>query len=169
MERLIERIIAVSRWALVPFYLGLVVSLGTLFVAFLGELWSAVSNAGVYTEHQAIVKVLSMVDLTLMAGLVVVVLFSGYENLVSRLDKAGARNWPEWMTQVDFGGLKKKLFAAMAAISGVTMLKALMELEETVSEAQLHWLVVINLVFLAGYVMMAVADWFAAHAKGPKD
>ena len=169
MERLIERVIAVSRWALVPFYLGLVVTLGTLFVAFLRELWSAVSNAMSYTEHQAIVKVLSMVDLTLMAGLVVVVLFSGYENLVSRLDRAGPRTWPEWMTQVDFGGLKKKLFAAMAAISGVTMLKALMKLEDTVSEAQLFWLVVINLVFLAGYLLMAVADWFATRAKQMKD
>lgn len=169
MERLIERIIAVSRWGLVPFYLGLVVALGTLFVAFLRELWSAVSNATSYTEHQAIVKVLSMVDLTLMAGLVVVVLFSGYENLVSRLDRAGPRTWPEWMTQVDFGGLKKKLFAAMAAISGVTMLKALMKLEDTVSEAQLFWLVVINLVFLAGYLLMAVADWFAARAKQMAD
>jgi uncharacterized protein (TIGR00645 family) len=165
MERIVERIIAASRWALVPFYLGLVVALGTLFVAFLRELWSAVSNAMTYTEHQAIVKVLSMVDLTLMAGLVVVVLFSGYENLVSRIDQAGARTWPEWMTQVDFGGLKKKLFAAMAAISGVTMLKALMKLEDTVSEAQLFWLVVINLVFLLGYLLMAVADWFAARAK----
>jgi uncharacterized protein (TIGR00645 family) len=167
VERLIERIIAVSRWALVPFYLGLVVALGTLFVAFARELWAAVSNAFSYTEHQAIVKVLSMIDLTLMAGLVVVVLFSGYENLVSRLDAGGARNWPEWLTQVDFGGLKKKLFAAMAAISGVTMLKALMKLEETVSEAQLFWLVVMNLVFLAGYLLMAVADWVSAKSRQP--
>lgn len=169
MERLVERIITVSRWALVPFYLGLVVALGTLFVTFLRELWAAVSNALTYSEHQAIIKVLSMVDLTLMAGLVVVVLFSGYENMVSRIDQAGTRTWPEWLTQVDFGGLKKKLFAAMAAISGVTMLKALMKLEDTVSEAQLFWLVVINLVFLVGYLLMAVADWFASRSKQLKN
>ncbi|MEO3473902.1 YqhA family protein [Roseomonas sp. CAU 1739] len=162
MERLIERIIVVSRWALVPFYLGLIVALFTLLAAFLRELWSAVSNAMAFSEHQAIVKVLSMVDLTLMAGLVVIVIFSGYENIVSRIDPGGARDWPAWLTTVDFGGLKKKLFASMAAISAVTMLKALMKLEETVSETQLYWLVVMNTVFLLGYLLMAIADWFAA-------
>ncbi|MBR0682543.1 hypothetical protein GXW74_18775 [Roseomonas eburnea] len=166
MERLIERLIVVSRWALVPFYLGLVLALFTLLAAFLRELHSAVTNAMTFSEHQAIVKVLSMVDLTLMAGLVVIVIFSGYENIVSRIDPGGTRDWPAWLTTVDFGGLKKKLFASMAAISAVTMLKALMKLEETVSETQLYWLVVINLVFLLGYLLMAVADWFAA--KAPK-
>jgi uncharacterized protein (TIGR00645 family) len=169
MERLVERIIVISRWAMVPFYLGLIVALFTLLAAFLRELATAVANATTYTEHQAIVKVLSMVDLTLMAGLVVIVIFSGYENIVSRIDPAGPRRWPAWLTTVDFGGLKKKLFASMAAISGVTMLKALMALEETVSERQLFWLVVINLVFLLGYLLMAVADWFAARAREMKD
>lgn len=165
MERLIERIIVISRWALVPFYLGLVLALLALLAAFLRELWSALSNAMTYSEHQAIVKVLSMVDLTLMAGLVVIVIFSGYENIVSRIDPSGQRDWPAWLTTVDFGGLKKKLFASMAAISAVTMLKALMKLEETVSEAQLFWLVVMNLVFIGGYLLMAVADWFASRSK----
>jgi len=167
MERLIERLIVISRWALVPFYLGLVLALFTLLAAFLRELWSAVSNAMSYSEHQAIVKALSMVDLTLMAGLIVIVIFSGYENIVSRIDPGGQRNWPAWLTTVDFGGLKKKLFASMAAISAVTMLKALMKLEETVSETQLYWLVVINVVFVVAYLLMAVADWFAA--KAPKE
>jgi uncharacterized protein (TIGR00645 family) len=169
MERLVERIIVVSRWALVPFYLGLIVALFTLLASFLRELYAAVTNAMSYSEHQAIVKALSLVDLTLMAGLVVIVIFSGYENIVSRIDPAGPRQWPAWLTTVDFGGLKKKLFASMAAISGVTMLKALMALEETVSERQLFWLVVINLVFLLGYLLMAVADWFAARAREMKD
>ena len=66
---------------------------------------------------------------------------------------------------MDFGGLKKKLFASMAAISAMTILKALMKLEETVSETQLYWLVVINLVFLFGYLLMAIADGFAARTK----
>ena len=167
MERLIERLIVISRWALVPFYLGLVLALFTLLAAFLRELWSAVSNAMSYSEHQAIVKALSMVDLTLMAGLIVIVIFSGYENIVSRIDPGGQRNWPAWLTTVDFGGLKMKLFASMAAISAVTMLKALMKLEETVSETQLYWLVVINVVFVVAYLLMAVADWFAA--KAPKE
>jgi uncharacterized protein (TIGR00645 family) len=168
MERLIERILVISRWALVPFYLGLILALFTLMAAFMRELHAAVTNAMTFTEHQAIVKVLSMVDLTLMAGLVVIVIFSGYENIVSRIDPGGQRSWPAWLTTVDFGGLKKKLFASMAAISGVTMLKALMELEESVSERQLFWLVVINLVFLVGYLLMAVADWFATRSRGMK-
>jgi uncharacterized protein (TIGR00645 family) len=165
MERLVERIIVLSRWAMVPFYLGLVVALLTLLASFMNELAGAVANAFRQEEHIAIIKVLTMVDLTLVAGLIVVVLFSGYENLVSRIDPGGARDWPAWLTTVDFGGLKKKLFAAMAAISGVTMLKALMKLEDTVSEAQLFWLVVINVVFILGYLLMAVADWFASRSR----
>ncbi len=165
MERLVERIIVVSRWALVPFYLGLIFALFTLLAAFLRELWSAVSNAMSFSEHQAIVKVLSMVDLTLMAGLVVIVIFSGYENIVSRIYPGGRRDWAAWLTTVDFGGLKKKLLASMAGVSAVTMLKALMKLEEAVSETQLYCLVVINLVFLFGYLLMAIADGFAARTN----
>jgi uncharacterized protein (TIGR00645 family) len=169
MERLIERLIVISRWALVPFYLGLIIALFTLFAAFAQELHSAVVNALVHNEREAIIKALSMVDLTLMAALVVIVIFSGYENNVSRLDPGGERGWPEWISRVDFGGLKKKLFAAMAAISAVTMLKALMNLEVTVSERQLLWLVVMNLVFLLGYLLMAIADWFTAKTEVKKD
>jgi uncharacterized protein (TIGR00645 family) len=165
MERLIERIIVVSRWALVPFYLGLIAALFTLLAAFLMELHGAVVNAFVHNEREAIVKALSMVDLTLMAGLVVIVIFSGYENIVSRLDPGGERSWPAWLSRVDFGGLKKKLFGSMAAISAVTMLKALMNLEVTVSERQLIWLVVMNVVFLLGYLLMAIADWFTARTE----
>lgn len=168
MERLIERLIVVSRWALVPFYLGLILALFTLFAAFLMELHGAVVNAFTHNEREAIVKALSMVDLTLMAGLVVIVIFSGYENNVSRLDPGGERSWPGWISRVDFGGLKKKLFASMAAISAVTMLKALMNLEITVSERQLLWLVVMNLVFLLGYLLMAIADWFTAKTERKK-
>ncbi len=167
MERLIERIIVLSRWAMVPFYLGLGLALFSLLAAFLRQLWYGLANAMTQSEHQAMITVLTMVDLTLVAGLIVIVLFSGYENLVSRIDPGGARDWPAWLTTVDFGGLKKKLFASMAAISGVTMLKALMKLEDTVSEAQLYWLVVINLVFMTGYLLMAVADWFASKTTKP--
>jgi uncharacterized protein (TIGR00645 family) len=169
MERLVERLVVVSRWLLVPFYLGLIVALFTLLAAFLRELHSAITDAMTASAHQAIAKALSMVDLTLMAGLVVIMIFSGYENMVSRIDPAGPRRWPGWLTTVDFGGLKKKLFASMAAISGVAMLKALMALEDTVSERQLLWLVVINVVFLLGYLLMTVADWFAARARAMKD
>jgi len=94
-----------------------------LLAAFLRQLWEALSNAMALSEHQSMIAILTMVDLTLVAGLVVIVLFSGYENLVSRIDPGGPRDWPAWLTTVDFGGLKKKLFASMAAISGVTMLK----------------------------------------------
>jgi uncharacterized protein (TIGR00645 family) len=165
VQPLIERLIVLSRWAMVPFYVGLAIVLLVLFAAFLRHLVDALANAMVQSEQQAIITALALVDLTLMAGLVVIVIFSGYENMVTRLDGARPATWPTWLTQVEFGGLKKKLFASMAAISGVTMLKALMKLEDTVSEKQLFWLVVINVVFLLGTVLLAVADWFSARTE----
>ncbi|MCK8784908.1 TIGR00645 family protein [Roseomonas sp. NAR14] len=166
MERFVERCIVVSRWLLVPFYLGLILALVLLFFVFAKELLYVAANLGQLDENRVILGLLSLIDLTFAASLTVIVIFSGYENMVSRLDTGRPAAWPIWLTTVDFAGLKRKLFASMAAISAVALLKGLMKLDISVSETQLTWLVIINVVFIVGYVLMAVADWLIEKDHG---
>ena len=154
----IESFIALSRWLVLPLHLGLILSLFVLIATFVRELLRLAFRIGRMSEHETILGLLTLIDLALVGSLVVIVVFSSYENIISRLSPGTSKGWPIWLTTVDFAGLKRKLFASMAAISAVALLKALMRLEDTVSERQLLWLVVINIVFIAGYVLMSFAD-----------
>lgn len=159
MERMLERGIVASRWLMAPFYVGLIVVLVVLFVTFARELLGTILRIGSLSEHEVILSLLSLVDMTFAGSLVIIVVFSGYENMCARIARGRVSNWPTWLATVDFAGLKRKLFAAMAAISAVALLKALMKLDSGVSnETTLFWLVVINVVFIVGYLLMALAD-----------
>ncbi|UFN47479.1 YqhA family protein [Roseomonas sp. OT10] len=158
MHQFVERLIIASRWIMAPFYLGLVVALVVLLATFAIELFRMVASIGTLSEHQVILGILSLVDMTFVGGLVIIVIFSGYENVVTRISPEQRPNWPIWLTTVDFSGLKRKLFASLAAIAAVALAKGLMKLEDTVSVTQLTWLVVINVVFIIGYMLMAIAD-----------
>ncbi len=159
MKRILERAVVASRWLMAPFYLGLIVMLMVLLVTFVRELYRTLLRLGSLSEHEAILSLLSLVDMTFAGSLIIIVVFSGYENMCARLARGQVANWPTWLATVDFSGLKRKLFAAMAAISAVALLKALMKLDSGVSnETTLFWLVVINVVFIVGYLLMAVAD-----------
>jgi uncharacterized protein (TIGR00645 family) len=96
----------------------------------------------------------------------VIIVHSGYENFVEKIDRACATGWPEWMTKVSFSGLKQKLFASMMAISGIALLKALMNLEMSVSETQVKWLVIANVIFVFSYAVLAVTDLFTNEDGG---
>jgi len=159
MERVIENILFRSRWVMAPFYLGLVVALFVLLFKFGTELLHFVTHAVGATESDTILGLLALVDLTLTGNLVLIVIFSGYENFVSKIDPAGHPDWPEWMTQVDFTGLKQKLLASIVAISAIQLLKAFMNLDKGgMSETTLMWLVIIHVVFVASSLVLAWSD-----------
>lgn len=159
MERVIENILFRSRWVMAPFYLGLVVALLVLLFKFGTELLHFVTHAVGATESDTILGLLALVDLTLTGNLVLIVIFSGYENFVSKIDPAGHPDWPEWMTQVDFTGLKQKLLASIVAISAIQLLKAFMNIDKGgMSETTLMWLVIIHVVFVASSLVLAWGD-----------
>lgn len=114
---------------MLPFYLGLIVSLLVLLATFAVELLRLTLVTGRMTEHETILGLLTLIDLTLAGSLVVIVVFSGYEQIISRLEANGASDWPSWLTTVDFESLKRKLFASVATISAVALLKALLKLD----------------------------------------
>lgn len=159
-ERLIEAAIFASRWILAPFYLGLALSLFVLLIKFMFELVHIAQIAFTATESQVILGLLALVDLSLTGSLVVIVIFSGYENFVSKIDHSRHRDWPEWMGTIDFTALKIKLLGSIVAISAIQLLKQFMSIN-TVSDRDLFWLVTIHVVFVVSSVLLALSDRIA--------
>lgn len=154
-----------SRWLMAPMYLGLVISLAMLTIVFVKELAYYAAQTFTMTADQAILAILTLIDLSLAANLLLIVLFSGYENFVSKLDLGDQRDRPSWMGKVDFSGLKLKLIASIVAISGIHLLKVFMEIGKggTSSDPdKLKWMVIIHLTFVLSGVLLAAMDWLTA-------
>ena len=166
IEGRFERGLFASRWLMAPMYLGLVICLGMLTVVFVKELGYYAAQTMTLTADQAILAILTLIDLSLAANLLLIVLFSGYENFVSKLDLGDQRDRPSWMGKVDFSGLKMKLIASIVAISGIHLLKVFMEVGKKgateVPSDKLYWLVVIHLTFVISGVLLAAMDWIAS-------
>lgn len=158
MERALEQVLFRSRWLMAPFYVGLIVALLVLLFKFGHELLHFVSHAAGASESDIILGVLTLVDLTFTGNLVLIVIFSGYENFVSKIDAAEHPDWPDWMAKVDFSGLKQKLLASIVAISAIALLKAFMNIEAGADTTHLMWLVIIHMVFVASSLILAWSD-----------
>lgn len=168
VERFVERFIFSSRWLLAPFYMGLVVALVVLLFKSLQELVHFVSHAYTATEAETILGVLTLVDLAFTGSLIVIVVFSGYENFVSEIETDGTEKWPEWMSKIDFTGLKLKLMSSIVAISAIQLLKVFMNLPKT-SDREIAWAVGLHVVFVVSGLMFALTDRIGeqAHAQAP--
>lgn len=162
IERRFEQIIFASRWLLAPFYLGLVVSLGALLVKFTQEILHMIPHVLEMSEKDVLLGVLTLIDLSFAGNLLLMVIFAGYENFVSKIDVANHEDRPDWMGKVDFGGLKLKLIASIVAISGIHLLKAFMNLAQT-SRDELMWLVIIHMTFVISGVLLACMDRLEGH------
>ena len=163
-ERMLEKFLFGSRWLLAPFYVALVVSLALMLLKTMQEIAHFLPLAFTLTESEVILAVLSLVDLTLTGSLIVIVIFSGYENFVSKIDESEHKDWPEWMGKIDFTGLKLKLLSSIVAISAIQLLKSFMNVKN-VSDRDLMWLVVIHVVFVASGVLLAWTDKIAGSAE----
>lgn len=157
VERSLERFLFGSRWFLAPFYFLLALAVPLLFTKFAQEFVDFALKFLGYSDNEAILAVLSLIDLTLMANLLVIVVFSGYESFVSKIDDVAGQHRPDWMGKIDFGGLKQKLMASIVAISAIQLLKAFMNVG-SMSNANLAWLVGIHLTFVVSGVLLAVMD-----------
>jgi uncharacterized protein (TIGR00645 family) len=168
VEHWLERLLFASRWLLAPFYVGLVIALVVLLVTFTKKLVAFVAAAFTMGESEVIVGILALVDLSLAGSLVLIVIFSGYENFVSKIDATHHPDWPEWMGKVDFTGLKLKLLSSIVAISAIQVLKAFMDVNK-LSDRDLIWLVVIHMVFVGSGILLALTDRIAeGHKSGAK-
>ena len=160
-ERVIEAILFHSRWTLAPFYLGLAFCLLLMLFHFGRELIHFVAVIPTAKESDVILGVLALIDLTFTANLVLIVIFSGYENFVSKFDTGDDHDRPDWMTKVDFGGLKQKLMTSIVAISAIQVLKAFMNIDQSggsPDSVKLAWLVGIHVLFLGSLLAVVIAD-----------
>ena len=167
LERRIEGLLFASRWLAAPIYLGLIFCLVVLLIVFARYLFLVGSHVFELTVHQAAVAVLAFIDIALIANLVLIVIFVGYENFVSRLDIEEHVDRPAWIGEVDFTGLKMKLFSSLVAITGIDLLKAFMDVQhgEARDGAELRLLVVIHITFLFTLVMSSLSSWLLGRAR----
>ena len=152
-----------ARWLLMPLYVGLVGVLILLAIRFVQEFVTIISHFGDKTNEEFILEILELLDLTLLANLILIVIFAGYENFVSRIDAAHESvDKPHWMGTIDFSGLKIKLIGSLVAISVIELLKDFIELagQDDVGGGT-KWRIVIHLTFVASGVLFALMDWIA--------
>lgn len=164
IENKLETIIFSSRWLLAPFYLGLVLSIILLFIKFSQELSHLSLVVFSANEHDMVIGILALIDMALIGSLLLMIIFSGYEIFVSKIDVAGHKDRPEWMGKVDFSGLKLKVIGAIVAISAIDLLKAFMNIPNEISEAEsnmLMWKVIIHMAFVVSGVLFALMDKIA--------
>jgi uncharacterized protein (TIGR00645 family) len=169
VEGRFEQVLFASRWLMAPMYLGLVISLAILTIIFVRETAQVLPHVLEMSADEGILSILSLIDLSLAANLMLIVIFSGYENFVSKMDLEDATDRPSWMGKVDFSGLKLKLIASIVAISGIHLLKVFMELgqpgDHAVSDLTLRNMVMVHLAFVVSGVLLAMMDWLTARSN----
>ena len=166
MERMIERLLLASRWILAPVYLGMSLALIALTIKFFQEVYHVLGHIWAIPEADMVLAILALVDMVLVASLVVMVMFSGYENFVSRIDVDEGAERLGWLGKLDSGTLKLKVAASIVAISSIHLLRAFMNLNEVPND-KLMWYVIIHMTFVVSALLMGVLDKlsFASHRE----
>ena len=144
--------------------LGLVVALLMLMIKFVQELIHFAPLVLSAKDTEVILAVLTLIDLSLAGNLLLMVIFSGYENFVSKIDVGDHRDRPDWMGKVDFSGLKIKLIASIVAISGIHLLKSFMNIGSA-DKDDLFWLIVVHMTFVVSGLLLALMDWVVEKAR----
>ncbi len=158
VETLLEKIIFASRWILAPFYLGLSLSLLVLLYEFGREIIHFFTIIDETDLSGVLLFILSLIDISLAGNLLIIVIFSGYENFVSKIHVQDHEDKPEWMGHVDFTDLKIKLISSIVAISGIHLLKIFMNLEKYEKDTIILF-VIVHLTFVISGVLLALMDY----------
>lgn len=164
IERLLENTMYSARWILAPIYFGLSFALLALAVKFFQELLHLAPRLLTIAEADLILVVLSLVDMALVGGLLVMVMISGYENFVSQLDIEDGREKLSWLGKMDSGSLKMKVAASIVAISSIHLLKVFMN-AQNIPNDKLMWYVIIHMTFVVSAFGMGILDKLAKNGK----
>jgi uncharacterized protein (TIGR00645 family) len=156
-EAMLESLMFRSRWLLAPFFFGLIIAILVLLVKFGKQLVELTLSLFGSAEHDVIISILSLIDTALIASLLLIIAFGGYENFVSKIGVGEHEDRPAWMGKVGFSDLKIKLMGAIVAISAVELLKGFINADKLTNQ-QLAWRVGIHLAFVVSGVLFAVTD-----------
>lgn len=162
LEKMFERIMYASRWIMAPIYLGMSLLLILLGIKFFQEVLHVMPVILETGEVDLVLVVLSLIDITLVGGLIVMVMFSGYENFVSKLDVDGDSEKLGWLGKLDAGSLKNKVAASIVAISSIHLLKVFMNVTQLDNE-KIMWYVIIHMTFVASAFAMGYLDKLTRH------
>jgi uncharacterized protein (TIGR00645 family) len=162
LEHFLERLMYASRWIMAPVFLGMSLILLVLAIKFFQELYHFVPHILEVDDGQIILKLLTFIDLTLVGSLTLIVMFSGYENFVSRLDIGSEAEKLDWLGTHDYGSLKLKVATSIVAISSIRLLKVFMEVENTENDKML-WYVIIHLTLVISAFIMGYLDKISKH------
>ena len=157
VETVFEGLIFASRWLQAPLYAGLIVG-GVLYAyKFIIELIHLCININEITETVLMLGVLTLVDITMVANLLIMVIIGGYSTFVSRIDIDKHEDKPEWLQKVDAGTLKIKLAGSLVGVSGIHLLQTFINIKNHESE-HIMWQVIIHIVFLLSSIMLAYSE-----------
>ncbi len=162
LEHAIERIMYASRWILAPVYLGMSVALLAISVKFFQEIIHFVPHILEIDEANLTLKLLTLIDLTLVGSLIIIVMFSGYENFVSQMDIGLSTEKLGWLGTHDYGSLKIKLASSIVAISSIHLLKVFMNIQSTDND-KILWYVAVHLTLVISALLMGFLDKISKH------
>lgn len=162
MERFLENSLYASRWLLAPIYIGLSIAVLLLGMKFFQEAIHSLPLVFSMKETDLVLMVLSLLDMALVGGLLVLVILSGYENFVSQIDIDDSKEKLAWLGKLDSGSLKQKVAASIVAISSIHLLKAFMNAQQ-IDNDKLKWYVIIYPTFVLSAMGMAYGDRMNKH------
>jgi uncharacterized protein (TIGR00645 family) len=157
VETVVEKTMYRSRWLLAPIYLGLSLALIALGMKFFQEVLHLLPNVFAMKEADIILVILSLIDMAMVGGLIVMVMMSGYENFVSQLDVPEDEEKLSWLGKMDSSSLKGKIAASIVAISSIHLLKVFMN-APNIDNDKLFWYVIMHLTFVASAFAMGALD-----------
>ncbi len=157
IEATFESIVFASRWIQAPLYGGLIVAELLYAYKFLLELWEMVLHINKMDETVFMLGVLGLIDVTMVANLLTMVIIGGYATFVSKLDLEQHPDRPDWLTHVDPGTIKIKLAASLIGISSIHLLKGFVDVANENPE-HLKWKIFIHMTFLASAILLAWTD-----------
>jgi uncharacterized protein (TIGR00645 family) len=157
MENIVEKLLYSARWIMAPIYLGLSLVLLALGIKFFQEVFHLLPNILSTDEVSLILVTLSLIDISLVGGLIVMVMFSGYENFVSKINIAAEDDKLGWLGKLDTGSLKNKVSASIVAISSIHLLKVFMNTENIDSE-KIKWYLLLHITFVLSAFAMGYLD-----------
>jgi uncharacterized protein (TIGR00645 family) len=162
MERFLENAMYASRWLLAPLYFGLSLGLLALVLKFFQEIVHVIPNVFALAESDLILVLLSLIDMALVGGLLVMVMISGYENFVSELDIDEGKEKLSWLGTMDSSSLKMKVAASIVAISSIHLLRVFMD-AKNIEPQYLMWYVIIHMTFVVSACAMGYLDKVTKH------
>jgi uncharacterized protein (TIGR00645 family) len=164
MERIIETLMVKARWLLAPVYLGLSLAMVALGIKFFQEAFHLLVHIFTLTEVDMVLIILSLIDIALVGGLLVMIMMGGYENFVSSLDQHDEKDKLSWLGKMDASVLKQKVAASIVAISAIHLLKVYMNIQNSGADnSNLIWYVVIHLTFVVSAVLMGLLERWTKH------